>query len=440
MQSVFNEHIQEQFSAFNNNQIGVAISGGVDSVVLAYLLKQCNVAITLLHCNFQLRGEDSTGDQIFVKQLAKEWNIPFLTIDFDTKLYSQENKTSIQIAARELRYNWFTKMAAKHNLKAVVTAHHADDNLETILINLSRGTGLEGVTGIPKINGLFMRPLLLFSKEEILLFAKAENIKWREDISNSDTKYLRNKIRHHIIPEYKQIQPQLLQNVNKTIKFLEQSQALVATYVEEKKEVFLEEDLNTNGFKLKIEKLNKEAHLDIVLFETLKPYGFSAWADIKTLLLAQSGKKIQSATHTLLKDREYILLYKHTNAIEEQTYVINESDSVVLINEGKINLETNLDKENSGLNVNVDKSLLQFPLIVRKWRKGDYFYPAGMQGKKKLSKYFKDEKLSIPEKENIWLLCSNNEIVWVIGKRADRRFLVNKTTTNSINITYEISK
>ena len=444
MLSQFQEHINNEFPDFKNQKIGVAISGGVDSVVLAYLLHVNNIAITLLHCNFNLRNLESDGDQNFAENLANTWNIPFHTINFNTKAYAEENKTSIQISARELRYNWFSKIATEHHLHAIVTAHHADDNLETILINLSRGTGLEGLTGIPKINGLFQRPLLPFSKEQILFFAKDNNLKWREDASNADTKYVRNKIRHHMIPAFKELQPQLLNNIGTTVNYLTKSQAVVNTYVKEKQKLFLEELTDKNSFQLSIEKLKNEPHLDVVLFETLKGFGFTGWKDIKHLITAQSGKKVISPTHTILKNRKYLLLYKNTTIEGSKSFKINGIDEKLNLGSHILHISnTDLPSDSNNKTtetIQVDKDLLEFPLIVRKWQKGDYFYPVGMQGKKKLSKYFKDEKFSILEKESTWLLCSKNEIIWVISKRLDRRFQITPKTINSLTITYEINK
>ena len=224
--------------------------------------------------------------------------------------------------------------------------------------------------------------------------------------------------------------------------YLQQSQALVSTYVKEKREFFLENDITTGGFKININKLSKELHLELVLFEILKPYGFSAWNNIKDLLTAQSGKKVTSATYTLLKDREHLLLYKNTFVKEKMIYEIHENDNSCNINSGTLHFDSNKNNEtkSSNINITIDKALIEYPLIVRKWQKGDYFYPSGMQGKKKLSKYFKDEKFSIPEKKNTWLLCSKNQIIWVLSKRMDRRFEVTTKTINSIKITYEINK
>jgi len=391
----FQEHIEFKFSALKKSKLGIAISGGVDSVVLAHLCHFSGIEISLLHCNFQLRGDASNGDQAFVKRLAEQYHIPFITTEFNTKAYVEIHKVSTQVGARELRYRWFKKMAKLYGLELIATAHHLDDNLETFLINLSRGTGLEGLTGIPEINDLYIRPLLPFSKEMILAYAEKNKLSWREDASNSDTKYLRNKLRHNVIPLLKEIQPNLLSNFNTTVTYLQQSNAVVKSYTQNFKNNFLTEDNTTGGFKISVGALKGEQHQQLLLFELLNEYGFSAWEDISELLEAQSGKKILSQTHILLKDRDLLFLYPIT-AKNNQTIQINSSDREVKITESeKLILKMSSAKEAQKKDqICIDLRKVQFPLTVRKWEEGDYFYPTGMQGKKKVSKYFKDEKFS----------------------------------------------
>ncbi len=433
----FKKHLDNTFLDLLQQKIGIAISGGVDSVVLAHLLHCCGAKISLLHCNFMLRGVASDGDQSFVKRLAEEFKVPFYTIEFNTKNYAEAHKMSIQVAARELRYRWFEQMADLYKLDVIVTAHHNDDNLETFIINLSRGTGLEGLTGIPKINNLFVRPLLPFSKQDIIDYAEKHQLQWREDASNAETKYLRNKIRHKIVPVLKELHPEVLENFNSTINFLQRSQAYIKDKVQQFRDVYFVYDSLTKGYKISIKALKQESFLDIVLFEILKEYGFTAWDDIQQLLDAQSGKKIYSPTYTLLKDRTDVLLYP---SVQEGIPLkeIEGLDVEVVLPQGTLHFnELNFEKEqHSTHTIVVDKNRLKFPLSVRSWEIGDYFYPSGMKGKKKVGKYFKDEKFSLPQKEKTLLLCSNDEIIWIIGHRADQRFIATTETKHAIQITF----
>ena len=433
----FKQHVLNNFPRFQERKVGIAISGGVDSVVLAQLCYSLNLDITLLHCNFQLRGDASNEDQTFVKHLAEALKAPFVTTEFNTSAYANEHKVSIQVAARELRYSWFKKMAKLHRLDVVLTAHHADDNLETFLINLSRGSGLEGLTGIPKVNNIYQRPLLPFSKKQILAFAEKNNISWREDASNQDSKYLRNKIRNEVVPLLKEANSSLLNNFTKSISYLLQSQDVVADYINKIKSDILIEDPSIKGFKLSIQNLKKERHYQLVLFEILKPFKFTAWNDINDLVEAQSGKKVISNKYTLLKDRDYLLLYPNATKTEK-LIVVGKEDVEISISENELLLISDFKTtaKPSKNKITLDLNKLNFPLTVRKWRQGDYFYPVGMTGKKKISKFFKDKKFSIPEKDNIWLLCSEGEVVWVVNQRVDRRF-VSEEAVEKITIEFK---
>ncbi len=424
MLSEFKKHIDNNFPYLKGKKIGIAISGGIDSVVLThlfFLLKE--YTILLAHCNFHLRDKESDLDEEFVKKLGKKLNLK--THATSIKINA---KGSIQLAARELRYRWFKELITANHFDYLITAHHADDNLETFLINLTRGSGLDGFTGIPEKNGSIIRPLLPFSREEITAFATKNHITWREDKSNATTKYVRNKIRHKVVPTLKEINPNLLTSFAKTISNLKESKQIVEDKISDiSKEVISEKE---GILKLNIAKIKKLENPKSYLFELLKKYHFTAWNDVYELLTAQSGKHVLSESHQLLKDRDFLLLTSRNFKTTQETsyYIPNNIAEITLPIHLNFKEVTNTSKKNVHT-IFVDKTSLKYPLIIRKWKNGDFFFPEGMQGKKKLSKYFKDEKMSLIEKQQLWLLCSNNnDIIWVIGKRQDKRFSVKKST------------
>jgi len=437
LQEQFSEHINSHFSFLKDKKLLIAVSGGVDSVVITQLLHQLNFTISAAHCNFRLRGVRSDEDENFVKKLAKQLRIPVFTKSFETGKIAQQEKLSIQLAARKLRYDWFHELLAKNELDYIITAHHADDNLETFLINTVRGTGLDGLTGIPTKNGNIIRPLLPFTKEQIENYAKDNAIDWREDSSNAEINYLRNKIRHKIIPVLKELNPGLLTSFGQTIENLKGSRQIIDDRIQDiQKTLVIPAEAGIH--KINIEHLKNLNNPKAYLYELLKQYGFTEWNDVTNLVEAQSGKQVVSKTHRLLKDREFLLLtgLAAVNTTEKE-YNITDKEEYLTIDNFEIRL-TKQKTYNPQLSIAnliyLDLDKLKFPLVVRKWKNGDYFYPLGMQGKKKVSKFFKDEKMSIVQKENSWLLCSNNEIVWVIGKRLDDRYKVVDGTTNILKI------
>ena len=436
MLAQFSQHINSHFSFLKDKKLLIAISAGIDSVVLSHLLHSLKFNVTLAHCNFQLRGKESDEDEAFVKKLSKDLKVPIFTQSFETAVYAKEHRLSIQLAARELRYKWFAEVLRINELDFVLTAHHADDDLETFLINITRGTGLDGLTGIPEKNGNILRPLLPFSRTQIEKYAKENGIAWREDQTNLETNYLRNKIRHKIIPVLKEINPALLASFKTTLENLKGSRQIINDKISELSNELVIKD--GNELKLDIDQLNKLSNPKAYLFELLKPYGFTEWNDVSNLLDAQSGKKILSSTHQLVKDRKYLLLAeKFTNEKNTSVYKVNTSD--IYFDEEDIKMKfTYLKESHTAINNNnvafLDLESLKFPLTVRKWETGDYFYPLGMKGKKKLSKYFKDEKISILDKEKIWLLCSEDQVAWIVGKRLDNRFRITDKTKNILKI------
>ncbi|WP_313791390.1 tRNA lysidine(34) synthetase TilS [Lacinutrix neustonica] len=356
---------------------------------------------------------------------------------FETETYAETHKVSIQLAARELRYEWFQDVAAQLKFDYILTAHHADDNLETLLINLTRGTGIDGLIGIPEINGNIVRPLLKYSRETLETYAKTQDIKWREDSSNASTKYLRNKLRHEVIPILKEINPQLLQNIAQTISHLNDT----ADIVEESVAAVLKraiKSMDEHAIVYNIEAFIKLNNPKAYLFEVFKAYGFSEWNDVESLLTAQSGKQVYSATHKLLKNRGTLILTALVSEDTPNDILITSEDKTIETEQGLLFFEEVETRAVPGKHeIYVDAQTLKFPLIVRHWKKGDYFCPLGMQGKKKLSKFFKDEKLSLLDKEKCLLLCSQDDIIWVINHRADDRFKVTKQTRKLLKISFQ---
>lgn len=435
MQKDFKNHINSNLSFLNKSKLLIAISGGIDSVVLAYLCKSLNFNFSLAHCNFNLRAEESNKDEVFVEELAEDLDVEVFIQNFDTEAYAKAHKRSIQMAARELRYDWFKELAEQLKFDYILTAHHADDNLETFLINFTRGTGLNGLTGIPMINDNIVRPLLPFSRLQIEAYVKANKIAWREDASNASRKYLRNKLRHEVVPILKEINPQLLDSFQNTIRNLNDTALIVDESLKDFKErAIVSQDIY--GTSYKVSEFKKSSSPKAYLFEIFKNYGFTEWNDIVDLLDAQSGKLVKSNTNRLIKHREYLILTDLGDLEQsEKTLVINEDVNEIETPIGKLTF-TNVEGvyDTSKHTIYVDKDLLKFPLELRLWKEGDTFQPIGMTGKKKVSKYLKDEKLSLVEKENTWLLTSDNKVVWVIGKRADDRFKVTKHTKTIVEV------
>ena len=429
----FKNHISNTFPALKGKKILIACSGGLDSVVLSRLFKELNYDISLAHCNFSLRGKESDEDEKFVILLADKLSIPIFNKKFNTKAYKIKHKLSTQVAARQLRYQWFEEVCTEHSFDYLATAHHLDDDLETFLINLSRGTGLRGLIGIPLINDKIIRPFLNFPRADILQYAKEKNSPWREDSSNQTSDYLRNKLRIEVIPRLKEVDHNLLNGFHQTQKYLNDSMALVNDYMALIKNLVVDE--TEDGFEIDVLKLQDLPNTNALLYELLAPFGFTAWDDISDLLTAQSGKQIFSESHRILKNRKSLLLVENSFVHNEETYTIKESDTGI---DTPINLKIEQVDKTSDYTpsiVYLDLQKLNFPLQLRKWREGDSFYPFGMKGKKKLSKFFKDEKLSLIAKEKTWVLTSENHIVWIVGMRSDHRFKVESQTKKILKIT-----
>lgn len=435
MQSSFQQHLQNQFPFLADSKLLVACSGGLDSVVLLQLCQAANLEVAVAHCNFQLRGLESLQDQQFVENLANELHLPFHTTFFDTKAYAKAAKCSTQMAARDLRYDWFAELAQEFQYDYILTAHHADDALETFLINLSRGTGLDGLVGIPSVNENIVRPLLKFSREQLHAFALEQGYTWREDSSNASDHYLRNALRLHIVPQFKTIQPNFLQAFLHTQSHLQDSQSLVQDALDVAYAYVVTE--SQDRIQIDLEKLLEYENYSAYLYGWLHHYGFTAWDDLYDLVNAQSGKKVLSPNFTLLKDRTVLLLYTNETDRAVEAYSIPAKMAEITM---PIRLQFSVEaktQDDSKSSIFVDADLLHFPLTLRPWKSGDVFYPKGMKGQsKKMSKFFKDEKWAQVDKEKAWFLCSNDQIIWVVGHRQDERFAAHTETKNTIQITY----
>ena len=428
----FQNHLSETLPFLKGKKLLLAVSGGIDSMVLVQLFQQLKYDFAIAHCNFQLRGEESDGDEVFVKTVCEQLKVPVHSTKFDTKQIAETQKTSIQVTARNLRYDWFSKLLEGNSIDFLLTAHQLDDSLETFIINLSRGTGLDGLTGIPMQNENIVRPLLVFSREEIAAYAKENNIEWREDSSNASDKYLRNKIRYDIVPILKELNTSFLNSFQNTLDNLQQAQSLVddASRIVYRKVV---EDLPLQK-KINLTELMQLPNYRAYLYQWLSPFGFTAWEDIYDLVTATSGKQIFSTDYILLKDRTDLIVFPKNTEAETASYWIQKGEKEVKIPLNISFCKTTDTSHQARNTIFVDENKLTYPLEIRKWQEGDFFYPIGMEGKKKVSKFFKDEKLSLIDKSNIWLLCSDSQIVWIINKRQDSRFKVDNNTKISIQI------
>lgn len=413
----------------------VGVSGGADSVALLHVLKQLGYSCIVAHCNFHLRGEESDNDEIFVREMANELHLDFEQIDFDTTDYARKCKISIEMAARELRYNWFEQVRKTHNASAIAVAHHADDNVETLLMNLTRGTGLKGLTGIPLQNGYIIRPLLCCTRSDIVNYLIKYNLHHITDSTNAQNDFTRNKFRNQIIPLFEDINPSFKQTITTLIERFEEIEAVYNEKITETSAKITSTD--NNYFKIDIQQLKHTKYSKSLLYEILLPYSFHADTvdNIIQNLESEPGAVFYSFTHKLLHDRDFLIVSKNKIPLQ-QSYSISESATEISepihLNINKRIYNTKISK--SKLFATLDASKITFPLVLRHWQKGDSFVPFGMKNSKKLSDFFIDTKMNRFEKENTWLLCAGNDIVWVVGHRIDNRFCVDSNTQHIIEI------
>lgn len=429
-----------RFNAFiRNNQLLsetdrtlLAVSAGKDSVAMAHLFSQAGYAFGIVHCNFGLREKESDADEQFVEALAKELNVSFFSTRFQTKDYADSNGISIQMAARDLRYEWFETVRSAEGFSRIATAHHLDDSVETVLLNLIRGTGIRGLHGIRLKRGSLIRPLLFATAEEIKGYLSLNRLAYREDRSNSETYYLRNKLRLQIIPLLKEINPDLVHTMQKNIHRFADLELLLERVANEKKNEWLIPE--KEAIHIPVAPLLHNPGAQSILTELLQPYGFSETVaeEVFANLENQSGKVFYSDTHVITTDRGKLIL--NPLSPDKPIHILLEKDAKeLMLSDGRTIHISRISNENFTLPSDrsiacLDEDLLKFPLLIRTWRTGDAFYPLGMDQKKKLSDLFIDEKIPLPEKRKIPVLISGDDIAWVAGIRIDNRFRISSST------------
>jgi len=439
MINTFNKYLITNNLTNRNEKILIGLSGGRDSIFLTTLFKLSGYNIAVAHCNFNLRGKEANDEQKFVEAFAKQNSLEFFTANFNTKEYASKNNVSIQMAARELRYNWFEQIRKNNNFDKIAIAHNKNDSIETFLINLTRGTGIKGLTGIKAKNGNIIRPILFVERNEITKYLINNNIVWKDDSSNNSDKYIRNNIRHNIIPEFELINSDFISTMHKNIEKLDSVYKIYNNEINLKRNKILIRQ--TNKTLINIDILKKLSPLNTYLFEFLKEFNFTPEQipEIINIINSISGKQIVSQTHRIIKDRDYLIISESNKTPTKQEFIITEG-----IIEIKVPLHIHIDmfnkkKYNIPKLTNIasfDYNKINFPLKLRRWENGDKFKPFGMNNFKKLSDFFTDNKLSIIDKENVWLLtdCENN-IIWIVNYRTDNRYKISETTEKIVQFT-----
>jgi len=438
MLDAFQKYLSELIAAEQSIEIQprsflLAVSGGLDSVVMTELFRLAGYHYSIAHCNFQLRGKESEGDEDFVRQLAAKTNVPFYSIRFETEKFCTENNVSVQMGARQLRYDWLEETRQKSKSGYLVTAHHADDAIETFFINLLRGTGISGLHGIKARNENIIRPLLHFYRREIEDFAGKNKLQWREDSSNATDKYERNKIRHNLLPAIEEINPRARQAITETIANIGNTEAVLNNSVHMVTHDFIKMEGEREYIHFSFFK--ELLHPSEYLYETIKKVGFNyeQCKQISESISGQPGKIFLSATHRLIIDREYLIIEPLQLITEDSSFEIEREQTdlstgthkyIFEIVERTADFKIPMDEEDAAL----DFEKLVFPLKIRKWQAGDRFYPLGMNKQKKVSDFLIDNKVSLAEKDRVYVLVSGSDIAGVVGYRLDERFKITKGT------------
>lgn len=414
------------------DRLFAACSGGVDSMVLLNILLELGFQPEVIHCNFGLRGMASDKDQTFIIQFATEKNLKIHTRKFDTKAYAEEHKVSIQMAARDLRYGYFEELLATGEPAYVVLGHHADDSLETIFMNLGRGSGLLPLSGIAPVRGAYLRPFWTIPKKEIIQYAVDHEIQWREDMSNREDNYQRNYVRHHLVTPLKEAFPEFDKAFANTLRYTNEDRLLFQTLLDNRLREIVTKSKMEERFPL--EYLRQHPEERALVFHWLKQFGsFDFTAMEKALKDPVSGKIFEVEQGRLLIDRDQLVFRFYDDDNPTELEIPKETEHIIAPMPMRFERRRGNDfiADPTNLSVSLDYDLLEFPLSLRKWTEGDRFVPLGMKGSKKLSDYLIDEKVDRFAKEKVWVLCSGSDICWVIGHRPDERFKVSDKTKNT---------
>jgi tRNA(Ile)-lysidine synthase len=432
----------KEFIADNNlikpgDRILLAVSGGIDSMVMTHLFMKAGYEFGIAHCNFSLRGTESDLDEEMVSKFADEHQIEFFSTHFKTKAYAREHGLSVQMAARELRYRWFEKIRKDKGYASVAVGHNMNDNVETLMINLIRGTGVAGLTGMSRAVNNIIRPMLFATRKDIVVYCNRNTIAYREDISNADTKYLRNKIRHLIIPLLKEINPSVESTLNESAERFAGISEIVTAYINELRNKLSE---NKNEYiTFNISLLKTYTHNKVILFELFRPYDINevSLIDLIHVIDGRTGGWLSTGSHRIVKNRKEILVLKAKDEKESIRLIINPGNFEKIPEIEFVRSVTITDKfeiPDEQLYACIDSDKVSFPLVLRKWNKGDHFYPLGMNHRKKLSDYFVDKKYSVFDKENALILESAGKIVCILGDRIDNRFRITDFSRNALLI------
>ena len=426
MKSNFLEYIDHYCLFRKDSKIVLAISGGIDSICLADLLIRSGYNIEFAHCNFNLRGKESDEDLAFVQQLAAKYKVPFHTASFSTDQYATEEKISVQMAAREQRYNWLEKKRKNISADYIAVAHNYDDNIETFLINIIRGTGIKGMLGIKNKNKHVVRPLIFATRNMIINYVKKYSLEYREDSSNISDKYLRNKIRHNLVPLLKEMNPSISKTISREIEILDKVYHIYKNSIQSDLDRIIIK--NKEGFKILKSHLAALSPPEAYIYEIFHRYGFNDLDSITRAINKGSGLRFFSSSHQLLIDREYLFLEPINDSLQESCCIEKNIACIDTPLKMQFAISDLLSYDSNQDIAYLDKDKLIFPLKIRKWEDGDKFIPLGMDSFKKISDFFIDIKLDVLSKEKVFILCSGNDIVWIIGYRIDDRYKITSKT------------